>query len=340
MAVARLATSEDTRGNDLVRKPRSLLSDSLRRLSRNKIAMAGLIFIVLMVLAAFGAPWITTGDYAKQDLLLNNAAPSWLLFLMPENAENYVNFVEETRPFGFDDLGRDLWTRAIYGARVSLQIAFIGSIVSLLVGAVYGLVSGYLGGRADELMMRFVDFLYGFPFLIVVILLQTYFKALSRRGAEGGLGEFVVGINNSMGGLFFLFVAIGLVNWLGMARVARGQVLSIREKEYVEAAKSIGAPDRRIVFKHVLPNILGPLIVFESLAIPSYIFLEAFLSFIGLGVDPPTPSWGIMISEAAPAIRSYPNQVLVPALALTLTTLAFNFLGDGLRDAFDPRQKE
>ena len=203
-----------------------------------------------------------------------------------------------------------------------------------------GLISGYMGGQIDNLMMRIVDFLYGFPFLIVVILLQTYFKALARRGGAGGFGEVVVGINNAMGGLFFLFIAIGLINWLGMARIARGQVLSLREKEFVEAAKAIGAADMRIVFKHIMPNILGPLIVFESLAIPGYIFLEAFLSFIGLGVDPPTPSWGIMISETAQSLRSYPNQLLVPAVALTLTTLAFNFLGDGLRDAFDPKLQD
>jgi len=209
-----------------------------------------------------------------------------------------------------------------------------------LAGTVYGLVSGYVGGTVDDIMMRFVDFLYGFPFLIVVILLQTYFKALARRGAEGGIGQIIVGINNSMGGMFFLFIAIGLINWLAMARIARGQVLSVREKEYVESAKAVGAADIRIIFRHVLPNILGPLIVYETLAIPGYIFLEAFLSFIGLGVDAPTPSWGIMISEAAPAIRSYPNQLLPPAIALTLTTLAFNFMGDGLRDAFDPRLKE
>ena len=340
MAVAQLTAPEGGAKANLARKPRSLFSDSLRRLTKNKPAMAGAAFIVVIILAAIFAPLITTGDYAKQDLLLNNAAPSWLLFLMPENAENYVNLTDEALPFGMDDLGRDLWTRAVYGARISLQIATVGALVSLIIGLVYGLISGYVGGTVDNIMMRFVDFLFGFPFLIVVILLQTYFKALARRGGDGGIGEIIIGINNSMGGVFFLFIAIGLINWLGMARVARGQVLSIREKEYVEAAKSVGAPSSRIIFKHIMPNILGPLIVFESLAIPGYIFLEAFLSFIGLGVDAPTPSWGIMISELAPAIRSYPNQILVPALALTLTTLAFNFLGDGLRDAFDPRQKE
>jgi oligopeptide transport system permease protein len=259
--------------------------------------------------------------------------------MLPANAENYAR-IDNTTIFGFDHLGRDLWTRTVYGARISLAVAIVASSVSLLVGTVYGLISGYLGGKIDDLMMRIVDFLYGFPFLIAVVLLQTYFKALSRHGDDGSFAGFVIGLNNTLGGMFFLFIAIGLLNWLGMARIARGQVLSIREKEYVEAARSIGSPSSHIIFKHVLPNIVGTLIVFESLAIPGYIFLEAFLSFIGLGVDSPTPSWGIMISESAQGIRSYPNQLFLPAIALTLTTLAFNFLGDGLRDAFDPRLKQ
>ena len=220
-----------------------------------------------------------------------------------------------------------------------LSVAIVASTVSLVLGTVYGLVSGYAGGRTDSVMMRIVDFIYGFPFLIVVILMQAFFKAQARQGATGFMGA-MVSINNTMGGLFFLFIAIGLVNWIGMARIARGQVLSQKKKEYVEAAESIGATDTSVMGKHILPNILGPLIVAETLAIPGYIFTEAFLSFIGLGVDPPTPSWGIMISEAARGIRSFPNQVLVPAIMLSVTTLAFNFLGDGLRDAFDPRMKQ
>lgn len=334
MAVAELASQ-----NLLARKPRSLFSDSLDRLRKNKLAVVSIGFIVLMILAAFTAPWVTMGDFARQDLLANNAIARWMIPLMPKGAEGYAR-VSEKFIFGADHLGRDLWTRTIYGARVSLSIAAVASAVSFTIGSIYGLISGYVGGKVDDLMMRFVDFLYGFPFLIVVILLQTYFKALSRRGGSGGLGEVVVGINNAMGGMFFLFIAIGMINWIGMARVARGQVLSIRRKEYIEAARAIGTPDIKIIFSHVLPNVLGPLIVVETMQMPGYIFTEAFLSFIGLGVDAPTPSWGIMISEAAPGIRSYPNQLLPPALALTLTTLAFNFMGDGLRDAFDPRMKE
>ncbi len=345
-----MAVAELSQQGIIARKPRSLLSDSINRLKKNKLAMASIIFLLLMVLAAFPfASLITSGDFAKQDLMANSALPQWaestaigrIVFsiIMPDNYENYVRYSDKF-PLGADDLGRDLWTRTIYGARVSLMIAIVASSVSLVIGTIYGLISGYAGGAVDNVMMRVVDFLYGFPFIVVVILLQTYFKALAKRGAEGSVGQVMVNLNNSMGGMLFLFIAIGLINWLGMARVARGQALSIRKKEYVEAAKAVGAVDMRIIFRHVLPNILGPLIVLETLAIPGYIFTEAFLSFIGLGVNPPTPSWGIMISETAPAIRSYPNQLLPPAMALTFTTLAFNFLGDGLRDAFDPKMKE
>jgi oligopeptide transport system permease protein len=224
----------------------------------------------------------------------------------------------------------------MYGARVSLGFAMVAATVSLIVGTIYGMIAGYVGGRLDNIMMRIIDFLYAFPFLVVVILLQTYFKAIERRGGANIIFE----INDAMGGMFFLFIAIGLIDWIGTARIARGQVLQYKRMEFVEAANAVGASDTRIISKHLFPNILGPLIVYTTLNIPSYIFLEAFLSFIGLGVNPPTPSWGIMVSEAVQGLRSYPNQVLVPAIALSFTTLAFNFLGDGLRDALDPRMKE
>lgn len=323
----------------LERKPRSLWRDSIRRLLRNKIAVVGGIFITVLILVAVFAGTVTPFGFAEQDLVLNNAIPEYLLPLMPAGAEGYV-ILSDKFPLGADHLGRDLLSRTIYGARVSLVVAIVAASVSLLVGTIYGTISGYVGGRVDDVMMRIVDFLYGFPFLIIVILLQTYFKAWARRGAEGAFANILLDANAAMGGLLFLFIAIGLVNWIGMARIARGQVLSYKEKEFVEAAKSVGAGHLRIIGRHLIPNILGPLIVYETLQIPGYIFTEAFLSFIGLGVDPPTPSWGIMISEAVRGIRSYPVQTIVPAVALSITTLAFNFLGDGLRDAFDPRMAE
>ena len=334
MAVAELSQTTET----IVRKERSLWAESFSRLLKNKLAVISGIFIILLVFVAVFAHLIAPFDYAKQDLLATNGVPAWMLFLLPEGAENYAT-LSDVFPLGADQLGRDLLSRTLYGSRVSLTIAFAGAAVSLLIGTVYGMISGFLGGRVDNIMMRVVDFLYAFPFLVVVILLQTYFKAIARRGGGVGLGSVLINLNNEMGGMLFLFIAIGLLNWIGMARIARGQVLSYKKMEFVEAARAIGANDTRIMIKHLFPNILGPLIVAETMAIPGYIFTEAFLSFIGLGVNPPTPSWGIMISEAVPALRSYPNQVLVPAIALSLTTLAFNFLGDGLRDAFDPRQK-
>jgi oligopeptide transport system permease protein len=336
MGVAELSPSD---ASTPVRKERSLWAESFYRLRKNRVALASLIFIILLTLAAIFADFITPFSYDEQDLPLSNALPEWMLFMLPENAVNYAT-ISDKFPLGADHLGRDLYSRSIYGARVSLEVAFVAATVALVVGTIYGMVSGYLGGAVDNVMMRIVDFLYGFPFLIVVILMQAYFKALARQAGQAGFAGAIININNSMGGMFFLFIAIGLLNWIGLARIARGQVLSFKRKEFVEAAHAMGASDTRIVFRHLLPNILGPLIVAETLAIPGYIFLEAFLSFIGLGVDPPTPSWGIMISEAAQGLRSYPNQLLVPAVLLSVTTLAFNFLGDGLRDAFDPRLKE
>ena len=319
----------------LARKERSLWEESMIRLVKNKVAVLSLVFITVLSFTAIFANYLAPFSEAEQVLELNNAAPKWMLPILPEGAENYVTFSDRF-PLGADHLGRDLLSRTLYGTRVSLLFAVVAAGVALLIGTVYGMISGYAGGKIDNAMMRVVDFLYAFPFLIVVILLQTYFKALQRRGGD----NLFFDLNEKMGGLLFLFIAIGLLNWIGMARIARGQVLSYKRMEFVEAARAVGASDTRIVVKHLLPNIIGPLIVSESLAIPGYIFTEAFLSFIGLGVDPPTASWGIMISEAAPGLRSYPFQVLVPAIALSLTTLAFNFLGDGLRDALDPRLKE
>jgi len=301
------------------RKERSPWADALHQLMQNRLSVISIGFIVLLVLSAIFADVITPFSYAANHLKDNYALPS------------------ATYWFGADDLGRDIFTRTIYGTRVSLSVALVAATVSLGIGLIYGIVSGYLGGRADDLMMRFVDFLYGLPIIIVVILMQVFFKAVARHGEATGLFGVLISINASLGGLLFIFIAIGALNWIGMARIARGQVLSYKEKEFIEAARSIGAGPIRIVFRHLLPNVIGPCIVQETLQIPGYILLEAFLSFIGLGVDAPTPSWGIMIQEGYQALRSYPHVIIAPAVALTLTVLAFNFLGDGLRDAFDPR---
>jgi oligopeptide transport system permease protein len=325
---------------------RSLWSDAWYRLLRHRIAVSGGVFIILLALVALTAatinPYALQGfndeltrsnqpPYAKQELADNNAPP--FTGSKSPDLEGFRYFL------GADQLGRDLLTRTMYGTRVSLAVAVVAALVSLVIGVVYGLISGFAGGRVDELMMRIVDFLYGLPIIIIVILMQVYFKAVARRGGDTGFVSVILDLNAAMGGLLFVFVAIGALNWIGMARIARGQTLSFKQKEFVEAARAMGSNRSRIIFRHLMPNILGPCIVQETLQIPGYILLEAFLSFIGLGVDAPTPSWGIMINEGYQALRSSPHIVFTPAVALTTTVLAFNFLGDGLRDAFDPRLK-
>ncbi|MBN1565969.1 MAG: ABC transporter permease [Anaerolineae bacterium] len=245
---------------------------------------------------------------------------------------------------GGDSDGKDWLTQTVYGAQVSLAVGFIGAMTSMIIGMIYGIVAGYYGGGIDNLMMRFIDFLYGLPGIVIIILLQVYFTELARTYQDAdqqGIAGFLLDLNKDLGGLLFLFFALGALGWIGMARQARGMVLSYREQEFVEAARAVGASNRRIIFVHLLPNILGPLIVLETMAIPGYIFLEAGLSFIGLGVQPGTPSWGSMISEVRDRGGLFSNRhlLLVPGTALVLTTLSFNFLGDGLRDALDPRMR-
>lgn len=443
-----------------VYRERSVLQNSISRLFRNKAAAAGMVFLAAVLLvfcfadtSLFSlftgqepAPLIAPMRYDGANFAAVNAPPGSRVVNSHGKEEYFI--------FGADQLGRDVLSRVLYGTRVSFSVAVIAATISLVIGLIYGTVAGYSGGAADNIMMRVVDFLWGLPFIIIVILLQTYFKALSRQGSSSTmpiyslaaislglilfyigassvaqtidaargkilsrllriqvvlglsimvlvctsisqliylsilalfvlvhiallclllfwgnrtrsisrsaaayivLGDalFIIGLallpktvnligiilnaDKKMGGMLMLFFALGLLNWTGMSRLARSQVLSIKEKDFVQAAKSLGASDLSIIIKHLVPNILGPLIVQEMWAIPNYIFTEAFLSFIGLGVDPPTPSWGIMISESVPSLRAYPWQTLVPAAALTLTALAMNFLGDGLRDAIDPR---
>ena len=297
-------------------------------------------------------PYPDPGVCARDGL---NSNPYWCSWLSPEalvRVQNKYCFRPEPGysqkqwcyVLGGDSNGKDWLSQTVYGAQVSLAVGVVGATMSLVVGLIYGMISGYYGGRVDMIMMRFVDFMYGFPTLVFIILMQVYFTEVARQYQDAGregIAGFVLKLNKDMGGLLFLFIALGVLNWIGMARQARGLVLSYREKEFVEAARAVGANNRRIIFVHLLPNILGPLIVLETLAIPGYIFTEAFLSFIGLGVQPGTPSWGAMISEVRNRGGFFSNRhiLLVPSIALVLTTLSFNFLGDGLRDALDPRMR-
>lgn len=322
-------------GGPLTQKRESLFQDAFKRLIRNRAAVIGGTIIILLILMAVFAPLVAVKSFEVQVLVDQNVVPQWVTNVFP-TMKPYAR-ISSDYPVGADYVGRDLFSRIVYGARISLAVAFIGPLISMIIGVIYGSISGYFGGRVDNIMMRIVDVLYAFPSLLFIILLLAFFRSSLSDIQPGTFAYVLSEIDKNLGGMFFIFVGIGLTAWQTMARLTRGQVLSIREKEFVEAAHTIGASNLRIMFRHILPNILGPLIVAETLAIPGYISTEAFLSFIGLGVNPPTPSWGAMISDGARVIRTYPNQTILPALALAITMFAFNFLGDGLRDALDPR---
>ncbi len=322
-------------GKPLSQKGESLWQDSIRRLIRNRAAVVGGSLILILLFAAIFANFIAPYSFAEQTLVDQNKVPQWILNLFP-TMKPYAQLSSDYL-LGSDYVGRDLFSRILFGARVSLTVAFIGPIISMVIGVTYGSISGYFGGKLDNLMMRIVDVLYAFPSLLFIILLLAFFRSTFAKPDPGTFTYAISQADAAMGGLLFIFIGIGLTAWETMARLTRGQVLSVREKEYVEAARTLGARDGRIMFKHILPNVIGPLVVAETLAIPGYISTEAFLSFIGIGVNPPTPSWGSMISDGAQVIRTYPNQAVFPALALAITMFAFNFLGDGLRDALDPR---
>lgn len=266
----------------------------------HKLAFFSSIFILGLVFLALITPFITPYSYSEQNLLLGAAPPS---------AEYML---------GTDVLGRDLFTRMLYGSRVSLLVGFLATLVALTIGVLWGSIAGYLGGRTDSLMMRIVDILDGLPFVIFLILI-------------------LVIIGRSM---TLLFLAIGAFGWLSMARIVRVQVLGLRRQDYVLAAQSMGASDLRILFKHIIPNVLSSVIVYSTLLIPQFMLLEAFLSFLGLGVQPPESSWGILIREGAITMEEYWWLLIFPSIVFSLTLFALNFLGDGLRDYLDPRKTQ
>ena len=278
----------------------SLWSDAIRRLFKNKAAVAGaIVLVVLIVLAAF-APWIAPYPYAYQNLDLGASPPSSAHLL------------------GTDVLGRDLLSRILYGARISLLVGFIATTVALLIGVSWGIIAGYAGGKVDSVMMRIVDILYGLPFIIFIILLMVIF-----------------GRN-----LWLLFLAIGAVEWLTMARIVRAQVLSLKNQEFVLAAQAMGVSNFAMFSRHLLPNILGPVAVYATLTIPQVMLLESFLSFLGLGIQPPMSSWGTLIKDGVESMEEYSWLLIYPGLTFTITLFALNFFGDGLRDALDPKTSE
>lgn len=301
-------------------KSRSLWGDALRRLLRNKAAVAGLIFITLEIVLALAAPLVAPYHFAERSAGATT---------MPPSREHLL---------GTDGQGRDVLSRLIYGARISLSVGFIAEILILCIGVPLGLLAGYYGRWIDTLLMRFVDIMYAFPDLLLMIILMTYIKA-ALPSAESGPALLFRRFWEWSGGTAGIFLALAITSWLTLSRLVRGETLALKRREFIEAAHCIGATNGQIIRRHLLPNVLGPIIVSATLGVPAAILAEAGLSFIGIGVNPPTPSWGQMIFDGLGGLRSVPHIVMAPAAALALTVLSFNFLGDGLRDALDPRMK-
>lgn len=282
-------------------KGRSLWEDAWRRFKRNKAALISMLILLMIAAFVMLAPLVAPFGYADTDWGNMQAAPSFA-------NKHYL---------GTDSLGRDLLTRVAIGGRISLMVGIAGAFVAVLVGTIYGAMSGYLGGKVDSLMMRFLEILNAFPFMFFVILLVTFF-----------------GRN-----LLFIFIAIGMVSWLDVARIVRGQTLGLKRKEFIEAAHVNGVSSKNIIMRHIVPNVLGVVVIYASLLVPSMILFESFLSFLGLGVQEPMTSWGAMLEEGAKTMQVAPWQLLVPSFFLVITLFCFNFIGDGLRDALDPKDR-
>ncbi|WP_227765536.1 ABC transporter permease [Zhaonella formicivorans] len=293
---------QDRRDAEIIARPSTTYwQDVWRRLKANKVAMGSLCLIGFLVIMALVGPYLNGFSYSDQALELKN---------LPPNSQYW---------FGSDSLGRDLFTRVWFGARMSLAVGFTIAFVVLIIGVIYGGISGLAGGWVDEIMMRIVEILSGIPFVLYVILIMV-----------------ILNDNN----FFTILFALSIIYWIPMARLVRGQILWLKEQEYVLAARTLGASPLRILLKHLIPNTMGPILVYMTMAIPEAIFTEAWLSFLGLGVSAPFASWGTLASDGVKGLRSYPWQLLFPAVFISLTILAFNLFGDGLRDALDPRTRK
>ncbi|MCC6501477.1 MAG: ABC transporter permease [Anaerolineales bacterium] len=311
--------------NDVFKPSRSLGQEAWSRLIRNKASVAGMFIVGFFIFLAIFAPVIAPMDPLKLH--------SGKRFLPPPFDQGATNIKAEPEfLLGTDSLGRDVLSRVIYGARVSMVVGFLPTTIILLMGSTIGMISGYIGGKLDNLLMRLTDVIYAFPDLLFFIIVMVALR-------DSFIGQF-------MNGLVLLFAALAIVNWVGVARLIRGQVLSLKQKEFVEAARCIGAKDTRIMFRHILPNSLSPLIVWAAFTIPGLIITEAVLGYLGLGLRPATDSgqffvtsWGVLMLDGQTAINSQPYLLLAPAICVALVVLAFTFLGDGLRDALDPRMR-
>lgn len=312
-------------------KGTSLWKDAWKRLLKNKLAVFGLVIVVLMTFTCFIGPFIwqaisgNTPEYIPSDV---------------ENGELVRSFPPSANhPMGTDDSGRDLFARVMQGGRISIMVGIISTIVSLIVGVSYGAIAGYLGGRIDNFMMRLVDIIYSIPYILIVIVLLSVFGGPNTPSWIKATSDLFGG-GQGLSQIFMLFFALGLVSWLTMARVVRGQILSLKNQEFVLAAKATGVSTPAIIFRHLVPNVLGPVIVYATLTIPQVMLSEAFLSFLGIGVQAPYASWGSLANEGIKNISIYPWQLIFPGVTMALTLFSLNFLGDGLRDALDPQTRK
>ncbi len=304
------------------KKSLSYWQDAWRRLKKNKVAMVSLIIVILLILFAFVGPLFFEHDYTTQVRGDENIDPSWQY------------------PFGTDNLGRDLLVRTMFGTRVSLIVGIAASLIVLVIGSTYGAISGYFGGRVDDVMMRLVELIYAIPDILVVLLLSTALKPALTDWFNTSTSSLAKTLSILGPSLIAIFIAFGLLYWVGMARIIRGQVLMLKEQEYVTAAKALGASSSRVIKRHLLPNCIGQIIVTTCLQIPSAIFLESFLSFLGVGVSAPLTSLGSMASDALGGMYTYTYRLMIPAAILSVLILSLNLFGDGLRDALDPRLKK
>jgi oligopeptide transport system permease protein len=326
---------EQTSIKDMQPVVRSYLgSRAWRRFRRNKSAMASLIVLGIIILLSLVTVGISSQQYQEQNLEYNRMPPT-----TPLSYDNFQEFKSDFAPFGYDILGRNMLWRCLFGGLVSLGIGLAAAAIAVIIGTTWGAIAGWYGGRLDNIMMRLVDILYGLPYILLVILFKIAFepKLIKLLNAMFGPGQ------EHVANIMILFLAIGGVSWLTMARVIRGQVLSLKAQPFMEAGRALGVPTRRILTRHLLPNLIGPIIVYTTLTVPQAILQESFLSFLGIGIQAPVPTWGSLASDGVKAVNNVVSfwwMVLFPCGLLGLTLLCLNFIGDGLRDAFDPKTKE